>query len=123
MIKSAVFIFATIFLLKPALPLLSYVVNYDFITAELCINKDNDNLDCNGKCHLKKELAKASGQSENSGSDRKMKQAEIEILFIDTTDEFYLEKPFFHQRRAVDSYVNFYRFAASSPFFHPPSLI
>ena len=45
-------------LVKPAIPFLEYIVNYDYIVKELCENKDKPELKCNGKCHLAKQLAK-----------------------------------------------------------------
>ena len=40
------------------LPYIEYLVNYNYIANELCVNKDNPEMHCNGKCHLKKELEK-----------------------------------------------------------------
>ena len=45
---------------KPVFPLASYIVQYDYIVNELCVNRDKPDLKCNGKCHLKDQLAKAS---------------------------------------------------------------
>ena len=53
-------------LVKPVIPLLEYVVFYDYIKNELCVNKENKAMGCNGKCHLKKELARASEQDKNA---------------------------------------------------------
>ncbi len=47
-------------LVKPVLPVVEYMVNYDYISKVLCENKAKPKLKCNGKCHLMKELAKAS---------------------------------------------------------------
>ncbi|UMY65200.1 MULTISPECIES: hypothetical protein [unclassified Flavobacterium] len=47
-------------LAKPAFPVLEYVLQYDYISKVLCENKAKPELHCNGKCHLMKELAKAS---------------------------------------------------------------
>lgn len=35
-----------------------YLLNYDYISKVLCINKDKPEMHCNGKCHLAKELKK-----------------------------------------------------------------
>ena len=34
-----------------------YLVNMEQIILEYCVNKDKPELQCNGKCHLAKELA------------------------------------------------------------------
>lgn len=54
-------IFLTLFVVfRPLVPLVEYAVNYDYISEVLCINKSNPKLHCNGKCYLKKQLAKAN---------------------------------------------------------------
>ena len=45
--------------------MLEYLVKYDYIAENLCVNKDKENLDCNGKCHLKNRLAEASQNADN----------------------------------------------------------
>ncbi len=44
-------------LFKPVIPILKYIVFYDYIKNELCENKDKPKLECNGKCHLAKVTA------------------------------------------------------------------
>jgi len=43
-------------LIQPALPIIEYFVNYDYIASELCENKDKPILTCNGKCYLEKQV-------------------------------------------------------------------
>lgn len=43
-------------LIQPALPLIEYFVNYDYITSKLCENIDKPILTCNGKCYLEKQV-------------------------------------------------------------------
>ena len=45
-------------LVQPALPIIEYFVNYDYISSELCENKDKPILTCNGKCYLEKQVEK-----------------------------------------------------------------
>lgn len=47
-------------LFKPMLPVVEYVVFYDYITNELCVNKQKVELQCNGKCYLSKQITNAS---------------------------------------------------------------
>lgn len=35
-----------------------YLINYDYISKVLCINRDKPESCCNGKCHLMKEMKK-----------------------------------------------------------------
>ncbi|RNA60736.1 hypothetical protein D1631_01700 [Chryseobacterium nematophagum] len=43
---------------RPLIPMVEYGVNYKYIKEVLCVNKERPELHCNGKCYLKKELAK-----------------------------------------------------------------
>ena len=79
--KTFIFILVTVLLLKPVLPFLEYAVNYDYITQVLCENKAAPELECNGKCHLMKELAKAS-EDEKPLSSHKKSMSESEVLFF-----------------------------------------
>ncbi|RFN58151.1 hypothetical protein [Marixanthomonas ophiurae] len=47
-------------ILRPLVPYFEYVVDYDYIANVLCINKDEPEMQCNGKCHLTQELSKAN---------------------------------------------------------------
>lgn len=58
-----------------------FVVNQDFISKTLCIQKENQQ-GCNGKCHLKKQLAE-----NNSGSKSEFPTQENKRTSLDT---FYL---------------------------------
>ena len=61
--KIAAIIFFSVYfisVIKPYLPLLNYSFNKKQIVSRYCENKDKPQLHCEGKCHLKKELKKAS---------------------------------------------------------------
>ena len=45
-------------LVQPALPVLEYLVNYDYIVNELCENREKPILTCNGKCYLGDQVEK-----------------------------------------------------------------
>ena len=58
-------------------------VNYDYIVTNLCENKSKPELKCNGKCHLTKQLAKASeSSSENSPEKKRYPSEQTEIVFF-----------------------------------------
>lgn len=42
-----------------------YYLNKQFIAANLCENKANANMHCNGKCYLKKQLNKATEKEQS----------------------------------------------------------
>jgi hypothetical protein len=45
-------------LVLPAVPVLEYLINYNYIANELCENKDKPVLTCNGKCYLADQVEK-----------------------------------------------------------------
>lgn len=110
-------------LLKPVLPVLDYIINYDYIAKELCENKAKPELHCNGKCHLAKELAKAA-EDEKPVSEKKSAHAEMEVLFFETMPQFaFSQKPTVHSFIAMPEYCNSYSHLDASSFFHPPVFI
>ncbi|MGV6845053.1 MAG: hypothetical protein ACWA42_02865 [Lutibacter sp.] len=65
-VKSIAIFFYLIYvgiLVKPIVPVLHYILNYNYIVNQLCENRDKPFLACNGKCFLVKEMKKE--QSEN----------------------------------------------------------
>ena len=109
-------------LLKPVLPVFSYIMNYDYIVAELCENKAKPEMHCNGKCHLMKELAKAS-ETEKPLSQKKA-AAEAEILFFMETAIFaFAENHTFVLSENFKGYQNLYSFLSLSATFHPPASV
>ena len=79
-------IFLTLYMaFRPLIPLVEYAVNYDYISAVLCINKSKPELHCNGKCYLSKELAKTNNS--DSSPLNKTKNSGQKILDICTLPE------------------------------------
>lgn len=46
-------------MLRPVMPILDYIANYDYISQELCENKNKPYLKCNGKCYVEKIMKDA----------------------------------------------------------------
>lgn len=73
-------------IIRPVLPFLEYIIDYDYIVEVLCINKEEPELQCNGKCHLKKQLAIAAER--DVPEDKRLPQVTFEkfpTLFFDTS--------------------------------------
>lgn len=121
--KKLIFIFAIFILAKPALPVLEYVLNYEYIATELCENKDKPELKCNGKCHLMKELAKAS-EDEKPISKGKTLHQETEVLFYEPLADFTFDNyNFTYSKKQITVYKNLYTHITEISFFHPPALV
>jgi hypothetical protein len=119
-----VVIIALALFFKPILPVVEYIINYDYITKVLCINKAQPNLQCNGKCHLMKELAKASENEKPISSDKKIAFHENEVLFFQIIEQVQIAPIFYNATQNVNSnYSNLYFLSVSSSVFHPPTII
>lgn len=122
--KKVVFIVVLSIFLKPVLPVIDYIVNYEYISTVLCENKDKPELKCCGKCHLKKELANASeGEKPNSSDKKDNSKQEVEILFFQEIKSFVVEQIYFHTKNSIgDNYTNLYFRIVSCSVFHPPTV-
>lgn len=49
-------------------PFLEYYANYEYIVTVLCINQDKPELECNGKCHLKKSLKEQTNEEQSKSA-------------------------------------------------------
>ncbi len=56
-----------------------YELNKEYIAQNLCVNKDKPELQCNGKCYLKKQLDKTD---QNSKTDNKSNSLKADITDI-----------------------------------------
>lgn len=112
-------------LVKPIFPVVDYIVNYEYISKELCENKAKPELKCNGKCHLMKELAKASEDEKPISSDKKdNSKHEIEVLFCQDISSLNWKQIYLHTNSSVgNNYSNLYFYLNSCSAFHPPTFI
>ncbi|MBA5793861.1 hypothetical protein H1R17_06870 [Flavobacterium sp. xlx-214] len=119
--KKLVIIFSFYMLLKPFVPILEYVVNYDYIVNELCVNRDKPELECNGKCHLAKQMTKASDTDDaNDGKP---------VFSVESAFAFFHEPLLFSfepvsgvslKQKINDTYQSTYSYLGMYGVFHPP---
>lgn len=122
--KKIAIIVTFLLLAKPILPILDYWVNYKYIANKLCENQDKPEMECNGKCHLKKELAKAVTEESSTSNDKKqVSKQEIETLFYQETYQFESKKINIVATETPTYYSNNYFHLNSSQIFHPPTSI
>ncbi|NHN25380.1 hypothetical protein FIA58_006805 [Flavobacterium jejuense] len=111
-------------LVKPVIPVLEYIVNYEYIATELCENVAKPELKCNGKCHLAKELAKASESEKPISSNKKnTSHYEFEVLFCSEIEKvnFLFDFSFLEKGIAIST-PDLYKSVALYSIFHPPIL-
>lgn len=82
-------------IIRPVIPYLEYFIDYDYIVEVLCINKEEPEIQCNGKCHLKKQLAIVA--QEELPKDKHLPQVVFEkfpTLFLETTSSEWTSHTF-----------------------------
>lgn len=82
-------IFALFIVLRPFLPYAEYVLNYDYISEVLCINKDKPKLECNGKCYLMQSLAEEA-EKQLPGEQRAKPGFEIQLVFFSDPETYQI---------------------------------
>jgi hypothetical protein len=122
-VKKLLFVVCFAMLLKPLVPVLEYICNYDYIAKELCENKENIVMGCNGKCYLMKQLAKESETEKPLSSDKKHTIAETTDLFVSELHTYNLSILFFEPDAVLSIYTNLYKHLQADSFFHPPTVI
>jgi hypothetical protein len=122
-VKKSLFILTLFILLKPFLPIVEYVVNYEYISKVLCVNKETPIMGCDGKCYLMSQLAK-SAEDEKPISDKKFIVKEVEILFFQEIKQVVFLKAIITRKPILNfNYCNLYDYLNSSTTFHPPTII
>lgn len=100
--------------------MVEYAAFYEYIKNELCINKEKPQLQCNGKCHLKTELAKAS---DSEKGNEKKQASSTELSFVYFQDVNTHNMLFFNQEQLSKinaSYNTIYKYHYMDCVFHPP---
>lgn len=108
---------------KPFCPLVEYTLNKAYIAQTLCENKNKPELQCEGKCHLAKEITKA-----NDAGEKENKPVAPRINF--DNDCSYLN-PLADRAKHLQNLNSLFEPASAAPFtsaviadiFHPPRYI
>lgn len=117
------YLFLGAFLLHVASRMIVYFnfwLNQEFIAENLCENREKPQLECNGMCHLKKELNK---DDERKQQDNKP-QVEV-MLFIQSETDYEIEKTesFLIDRQRHYTFVLPQKPVGYHPYiFHPPTV-
>ena len=77
----SIFCFST---LQSVIPYFEYIFNYEYISKVLCINKNKVELNCNGKCHLKKQLSSTVDDTKTNNENSRVPVIKFDkrLLFI-----------------------------------------
>ena len=101
-----------------------FTTNNKAFTEKYCTNKTKPELKCNGKCHLTKELAKASEGNSDNSSVKKITFEQTEIVFFQEIKPIEIRQIYFLNKTSIgNNYSNLYFHLNDCAFFHPPTFI
>ncbi|MDO5970121.1 hypothetical protein Q4Q35_09905 [Flavivirga aquimarina] len=108
-------------MLKPIQPYIEYALNQDYIAEFLCINKEKPEFQCNGKCHLVKEIEK---QQENEPlSSLRISLENYPIGFVTIYSIEKKSEDFVISNSSQFSYIQLYHFNYFKRAYQPPDLV
>ena len=114
-------ILAFFIVLRPFSPYAEYVLNYEYISEVLCINKDKPKLECNGKCYLMQSLAEASN---DTGDPTEIPSKKLDFQLLYFTENHASEKVLdfeYKSRLHINANPNeAYQFLIAGQLFRPP---
>ncbi|MGB3774760.1 MAG: hypothetical protein WA951_05850 [Leeuwenhoekiella sp.] len=118
--KQSLILFVLMIVFKPVFPVLEYVVDYDYISTVLCINKDKPELNCNGKCYLMQSLAEAAKEEADQKKENLLKKVDVPLLFVVQAEASSAVTADATVRRSILTAPIFYSFENTFDFLHPP---
>jgi len=107
------------YLIIPVLPVIDYLINKDYITKNLCINKDKPKSCCKGKCHMVKQLQKTTPNPDNDtkNTNKRVQLKELNDFIVNNPCRFRLEiTSVNYQKYSISTYFEL----AGSAVFVPP---
>lgn len=117
-------LFSGLILFKPVAQLsweVWYYVNIDYVAEELCENQEEPELECNGKCYLAKQLAKAESENTPEQPDKPVnpflqKEQAMCYCWFPPTPVIELEE----LQRGLVPYTSHIKNRSLEAVFHPP---
>lgn len=123
--KSFLVMLLLVFVFKPVLPVVGFIVNYDYIKNELCENRDRPEMHCDGNCFLKKELAKTAEENNAISTLTKSISFPFQWLHLPLNLEISLPliSPPINSKETSNYHQLLYQFDLISLLFRPPVYI
>ena len=98
-----------------------YEFNKEYISKNLCINKEKPKLHCNGKCQLMKKLAEEEKQN-SSNSNNPGKEKFQDIVFLESCQFFSPAFSPLPEKKYADHLTVAKYPSPIASIFHPPAL-
>lgn len=97
-----------------------YQLNIDYIIEKYCVNTDKPELQCNGKCHLAKQLSAIDNNENDSKAINNLLQSFFPV-FSEQLPTFELENlDDFPYKKVLIPYNQIYSFDFDYSHFKPP---
>ena len=100
----------------------AFKINQDYITQNLCVNRDHPEKHCCGKCHLHKQMQKDDEQQNSSRVPSSLKSLD-EIVLMCENDLHDNLKSFFSAVFSFAPPAVFISSPKQDDIFHPPSIL
>lgn len=101
---------------------IGYELNQDYISKNLCINKAQPNLHCNGKCQMMKKLAEEENQNTSTNLPKTSKTQVPELVFTDKIFQAGIDALENASRVYNEEGPSFKPGAPVVSIFHPPAV-
>jgi len=99
-----------------------FYLNNNFIVNNICINRNTPEVECNGKCYLKKSIKENQEQEKKIPNPAKEKKSNFvffpiskNLLSNTSTEE--------NSQQLINFFIHNYSFSYHKEIFHPPPLI
>ena len=106
-------------LLQPVIPYVDYMIRKGYIIENLCINKEEPEKQCNGKCHLEKQV-KTGVEKTNENDVPFLPQDEKKELQEFLITELIGTAPIQAGVMSRSVYIGSYLYQYVPSIFHPP---
>jgi hypothetical protein len=92
-VSGVLFIVMAAYLIMPAIPVIDYLINKDYIAKKLCVNKNKPHSCCNGKCHMVKQLQKTNQNSDKNprNTNSRVQIKEVNEFILSRNSSYFAE--------------------------------
>ena len=105
---------------KDLVAIAGFYMNQSFIEKFLCVNRNNENSECHGKCYLNKTLRQAEEKEKRNPVEKKeLSSLSVFLDFPEILTDFFTSKEMYSRITFQDS---FYTSNFQYEIFHPPQL-
>ncbi|KUF45486.1 hypothetical protein AS361_07585 [Myroides marinus] len=115
------FIIISLLVFRPVVPLVDYLIDYDYISTFLCVNKDKPEMHCNGQCYLMQEIAKLAKEEQKKDAVKQVCSIAFVLMYVGQSEEYSARQyEFIYTNEIKDAYNNLYSKLLDYSSLRPP---